>query len=204
MKTLANYIHARLTEFDQISYHRRHTLEQLGKLITHQIPAQEHAKIVFVCTHNSRRSQLAQAWATTAAFHFAISKLAIISAGTQATEVDRRTIDALGRAGFTWKCSDNPNPTYTLRINSTGQTISLFSKTLLDSIKDTEDCIALMTCSRADLACPTMDGVSNRISLCYDDPKTSNGTSQESDIYDTCCQTISREMLYAFSTIQRS
>ena len=203
MTTLFNYISARLAEFDQISYHRRHTLEHLGRLIAKQISGQGNTKIVFVCTHNSRRSQLAQVWSTTAALHFTISGISILSAGTQATEVDQRTIGALDRAGFTWKRSDNPNPIYTLRIDSTGPTISLFSKTLLDSIEGTEDGIAVMTCSSADLACPTIDWVSSRVSLCYDDPKTSNGTLQESDTYDACCLAISREMLYAFSTIQK-
>lgn len=199
MTTLVDYISKRLTEFGRITQDRRPSLERLATLIAGRRATSRDTKVVFVCTHNSRRSQLAQVWATAAVHHFAIAGIDALSAGTRATEVDRRAIETLERAGFTWTQSNGHNPTYTVRVGSTDQTLPLFSKTLSDSFEATTDFIAVITCSNADLACPVIEGASDRLSLSYDDPRAADGSSYETDIYDECCRSISREMLYVFS-----
>ena len=203
MTTLVDYISKRLTEFGRITHDRRLSLERLATLIAGRRAASRNTKVVFVCTHNSRRSQLAQVWTTAAAHHFAIAGIDALSAGTRETEVDRRAIETLERAGFTWTQSSGHNPIYTVRIGSTDQTLPLFSKTLSDLFEATTDFIAVITCSNADLACPVIEGATDRLFLSYNDPRTADGSPYETDIYDECCRSISREMLYVFSETKK-
>ncbi|MEO9872330.1 hypothetical protein [Ekhidna sp.] len=58
-----------------------------------------------------------------------------------------------------------------------------------------------MTCSEADADCPFVSGASKRIKLFYEDPKVSDGTSDESKTYDKRCAQIASEMRYVFSLI---
>ena len=51
-----------------------------------------------------------------------------------------------------------------------------------------------MTCSNADQSCPMVEGMAERISLMYNDPKISDGTPQESDAYDERSLQIAAEM----------
>jgi protein-tyrosine-phosphatase len=200
--TLIDYISKRLEEFDQITGGRRTSLERLATLITGPTAAGRDKQIIFFCTHNSRRSQMAQIWASTAAHHFAVKGVISQSAGVLATEVDRRTVETLERVGFACKRADGPNPLYTVQIGDPGRLISLFSKTLPELYQQPTSFIAVMTCSDADRKCPVIDGASNRLTLCYDDPKVADGSTREADVYDQCCRSISRDLLYAFSRIK--
>ena len=59
-----------------------------------------------------------------------------------------------------------------------------------------------MTCSDADQNCPVVLGAEKRISLPYVDPKISDGTPEESKVYDERCLQIAIEQLYVFSKIK--
>lgn len=203
MTTLVDYISERLNEFSQITRGRRRSLERLAALISGRAPAGSDKLIVFFCTHNSRRSQMAQIWAATAAHHFAVKGVIFQSAGILATKVDRRTIETLERVGFACKRADGHNPLYTVQIGNPRQRIRLSSKTLPNSYQRPTNFIAVMTCSDADRECPIIDGASNRLTLCYDDPKVADGSPREADVYDQCCRSISRDLLYAFSRIMK-
>ena len=56
------------------------------------------AGLIFICTHNSRRSQLAQVWAGTAARVFGIAGVETFSGGTEVTAFNPRAIAAAERA----------------------------------------------------------------------------------------------------------
>ncbi|MEO1256383.1 MAG: protein-tyrosine-phosphatase, partial [Bacteroidota bacterium] len=60
---------------------------------------------------------------------------------------------------------------------------------------------AIMTCSEADAECPIVFGADSRIKLFYEDPKVSDGTSEEASTYDERCKQIAAEMYYAFSSL---
>ena len=60
MTTLVDYISKRLTEFGRITQDRRPSLERLATLIAGRRATSRDTRIVFVCTHNSARSQLAE------------------------------------------------------------------------------------------------------------------------------------------------
>ncbi|MDP5044790.1 MAG: protein-tyrosine-phosphatase, partial [Leeuwenhoekiella sp.] len=60
---------------------------------------------------------------------------------------------------------------------------------------------ALMTCADADENCPFIPGAEKRLPLRYDDPKISDGTTQEEEVYAARSKQIATEMKYIFSTL---
>jgi hypothetical protein len=54
-------------QFEQIPAERQKELKKAAAFIRSKIQAGEAAQLTFICTHNSRRSHLAQIWTDTAA-----------------------------------------------------------------------------------------------------------------------------------------
>jgi protein-tyrosine-phosphatase len=191
-------------EFQTIPAERKTTLQNLAHFIQSRICQKQPAKLVFICTHNSRRSHIAQVWAQTAAAFYNVPNVQCCSGGTEATAFNPRAVEALRRIGFKIQTvTDGDNPHYTVRYSDTHPPFEVFSKKYDAPENPTHDFAAIMTCSQADEACPHVVGASTRISLPFDDPKDFDGTSLESDKYDERCLEIGREILYAFSKVYR-
>ncbi len=97
---LQAYVDRRLAELGQIPEERKELLEKLARYVGERIDAEESANLVFICTHNSRRSHLSQIWAATAADYFGVSGVRTFSGGTEATAFNPRAVAAVERAGF--------------------------------------------------------------------------------------------------------
>jgi protein-tyrosine-phosphatase len=201
---LQKYFAERVAEFDTISSERRNELDKIAAYVRMQIAAGKPARLTFICTHNSRRSHFAQVWAATAAAHFGVQPVETFSGGTEATAFNPRAVSALRRAGFEI-ASPKPgvNPHYHVRIGSESPALECFSKVYNADPNPAADFAAVMTCSQADEACPVVKGAAQRISLPFDDPKGFDDTPQETEKYDARCRQIARELLYAFSRVQR-
>ena len=199
---LPGYVNQRAGEFDQISDDRKQQLDKLSNYVRSRIDAKLPTRLTFICTHNSRRSQLAQIWAMTAAANYGIPGVEAFSGGTEATAFNPRAIGALRRAGFEIpNPSDGNNPHYLVRYHPAAAPLECFSKVYSHSPNPTMDFCAVMNCSQADRSCPNVAGAADRIAIAYDDPKAFDGTPQESAKYDERCRQIAREMLYVFSSI---
>lgn len=197
--SLKAYMDDRIREFDTIDQERKSVLEHWAHEMIKMQNAQPKVFITFVCTHNSRRSQLAQAWAWAASRNYGFKIVKSYSAGTEVTACHPNTVAALQRAGMGVAAGDGTNPHYMLRLNDEFCSMELFSKTFGDEENPTQDFIALMTCSDAEENCPIVPGATARISLNYDDPKVSDGTPAQDATYDERCRQIAREMMYAFN-----
>ena len=195
---LHTYLTARSSEFEQIDAARRTTLGALAL----QIERGVDADLVFICTHNSRRSHFGQIWAQAAAVWFGRSNVRTYSGGTEATAFEPRAIAALQRAGMQVERSeDGANPRYLVRLGSTADAwsrIECFSKHYESPPNPRADFIAVMTCAQADAGCPLVLGATARIALPYEDPKAFDGSARETAAYDACCAQIAREMLFCF------
>ncbi len=188
--TLQRYVESRLAETPPPE--RRERLEELARAIA-QAPSQP---LVFICTHNSRRSQLAQVWARAAAARFGFDELRTHSGGTEATAFHANAVAALERAGFAVGRGDEErNPTQTV-VGGDGVRVSCWSKTFGDPANPQRGFTAVMTCAEADEACPFVPGAAARISLPYVDPKVADGTPDAARVYDERCAQIAREMLW--------
>ena len=147
-------------------------------------------KIVFICTHNSRRSQLCEVWGSILSKRFNLD-LSFFSAGTEKTEVCGEAIKSLERAGIEIGIRG--------KIKLMHNQIDLHSKTL-DEIKE-DEFIAIMTCSDAEKNCPVEPRSKKNIKLFYDDPKKYDGTIEASDEYDKTCRLIASELNAIFKTL---
>ena len=199
------YVDECLADFDRIPDERKRTLEKLAAFVEKQQQAGEEAKLTFICTHNSRRSHLSQVWAQTAASFYGIPKVATYSGGTEATAFNPRAVAALRRAGFRFEDeTSDRNPVYKVTSHDGAAPMKAFSKVYSDDPNPQRDFCAVMTCSQADKACPSVKGASMRLTIPYEDPKAFDNTPQETEKYDERCQQIALEMLYVFSQVNRS
>jgi protein-tyrosine-phosphatase len=201
---LASYVTARQGERDEIPLARRAKLRELADFVAGRIGSSVPALLTFICTHNSRRSHMAQIWAQTAAHVNGIAPVHTFSGGTEATAFEPRAVAALRRAGFAIEpTSDDGNPVYQVRYADGAEPMAAFSKVYDRAPNPQADYCAVMTCAQADEGCPIVRGSAARIAIPFADPKAFDGTEQEAVQYDERCRQIGREMLYAFSLISR-
>src|SRR5262245_2106725 len=97
---LAEYIEVRIREFDEIPNERKARLEELARYVQSRKSDDKLTKLIFICTHNSRRSHMAQLWAAAAAARYGFDAVETYSGGTESTAFNPRAIEALERAGF--------------------------------------------------------------------------------------------------------
>jgi arsenate reductase len=191
-----------LAELGRVPAERRLQLDALALFAAERRRAGEPAPLIFICTHNSRRSHMAQLWAQAAAHHFGIDGIETYSGGTEATAFDPRAVAALQRAGFLVEpTTTGDNPVYAVRFSEYAAPLQCFSKIYDQPPNPSAGFCAVMTCGTADAGCPIVLGAAQRIAITYDDPKVADGTSEEAAVYDQRCRQIAREMLYALSRV---
>jgi arsenate reductase len=150
--------------------------------------------LTFICTHNSRRSHLAQIWAHIAAEYFGLSVQAY-SGGTEVTACDIRTVRAFRRAGMSVvAASGGNNPRYLLQYAEERPPIEVFSKVYNEGGNPGSGYAAMMCCSDVDARCPIVPGARIRIPLHYQDPKLADTTPEEAATYDKRQLQIAMEM----------
>lgn len=196
---LVPFIETLEKSFDLISIERQATLKQLSSAIKESKAKFGFAKIIVVCTHNSRRSQLAQLWLKTAAFYYNKTQIFTFSGGTEATAFNDRMVDSIKRAGFSVHQLDNStNPKYYIPLSNQDNSLDiLYSKKISENYNPQQDYIAVMVCTEADENCPYLPMAEKRISIPYTDPKAFDDTDLESIKYDEKVKEIGREMLFA-------
>lgn len=194
---LQHYVDERvLPAMATIPAERRKDLDLLAVFVKERRAAGARAELTFICTHNSRRSHLAQVWAATAAWHFAQDHVRTFSGGTEATAFNPRAVAALERAGFQVVRAEGPNPHIEVDFSSDKRPMTCWSKVYNDPANPQQGFCAVMTCSEADANCPIVSGALDRISLPYEDPKVADGTPEEVQRYDERCLQIAAEMWY--------
>jgi arsenate reductase len=110
--------------------------------------------ILFLCTGNSCRSQIAEGWAR----HFAGSAFGIQSAGIQAHGMNPRTISIMQEAG----------------IDISGQASTRVTPAMLDQAD-----LVVTVCGHADEHCPELPPGTRKVHWPLDDPAGSTGTEED-------------------------
>jgi arsenate reductase (thioredoxin) len=114
----------------------------------------EKARVLFLCTHNSARSQMAEGLLR----HLAGDRFEAYSAGTEATHVRPLAIRAMDEIG----------------IDISGQE----SKTL-DRYLDEPFDYVITVCDDANEACPFFPGATTRLHWSLPDPSAAKGSEEE-------------------------
>lgn len=190
-----------------IAQGRQSEINDLALWVADMLVDSGHVDLTFICTHNSRRSHLAQVWAQVGAEVFGLQGVRTFSGGTEATACNPRTVAAMRRAGFQVAVQDTvhgaTNPTYAVSMGKNVQGMACFSKTYTDKANPQQGFGAVMTCSSADRGCPLVYGAAARFATPYVDPKVSDGTDEEAATYDARCRQIGTEMLHLMGEVKR-
>lgn len=171
--------------FNTISDERKVVLQTISQYIQAKQHNNLETSLVYICTHNSRRSHFGQIWANVASHYYNIKSIKTFSGGTEATAFNANAISALRQQGFVVATNDDEttiNPTYTVyfadEIYST-----CFSKLYDDAANPKKDFAAIMTCGSADANCPYIPNCELRVSTTYNDPKALDNTPQQEETY---------------------
>jgi len=114
----------------------------------------QRSRILFLCTHNSARSQMAEGLLR----QLAGDRFEVMSAGTEATHIRPLAIRAMDEIG----------------IDISGQE----SKTL-DRYLDEPFDYVITVCDDANEACPFFPGAANRLHWSFEDPSRVEGSEEE-------------------------
>ncbi|MGW8123549.1 protein-tyrosine-phosphatase [Roseivirga echinicomitans] len=186
-----------------ISEERKAVLQPLIDYIQGKHAQNEVVNLNFICTHNSRRSQLSQAWAKAMSVYYDID-IHSFSGGVEVTAFNESAINALINDGFKAELGEETNPNVKLTFSEKHAPLVMFSKKFDDASNPKEGFAAIMTCSDADDNCPHIVGAEKRIPVKYDDPKLYDGTAEEAAKYAARSRQIASEMCYIFSQITKS
>jgi len=212
--SIKQYCDAVLQSADQISPERKSLLlHPLANYIQSKVEKGDPVLLVFICTHNSRRSHFGQVWAHVATDYFALGEVVTTySGGTEATAFNTNAIQALERIGFQISSSSNSvssqgndknNPVYEL-MYSDAPCITCFSKVFTDRSNPQENFAAILTCNSAEKCCASIPGAECRIAITFDDPKEFDNTPQQDMAYEERCRQIATEIFYVFSRVADS
>src|SRR5919106_4624506 len=116
--------------------------------------AMEKSKVLFLCTHNSARSQMAEGLLR----HLASDRFEAMSAGTEATRVRLLAIRAMEE----------------IDIDMSEQE----SKTLDRYLQEPFDYV-ITVCNDANEACPFFPGAQSRLHWSFEDPSKAEGSEEE-------------------------
>jgi len=111
-------------------------------------------KVLFICTHNSARSQMAEGFLR----HLAGDDFEVHSAGTEASVVRPLAIEVMSEIG----------------VDISGQS----SKTLQHYLDEPWDFV-ITVCDDANESCPVFPGASERMHWSFEDPSKATGTEEE-------------------------
>ncbi len=186
-------------EVDTLSPERKQRLAPFVAYLRHKMAQNEPIRLNFICTHNSRRSHLAQVWAQTLAYYVGFHRVTCYSAGTEKTAVFPHIIATLRHAGFQiYQLSEGGNPVYSVKFEQNEHPITLFSKSLSHSFNPSAGFAAVMTCAEADEGCPFVPGAEQRFSLPFEDPKRYDNSPLQAEKYTERSIQIATELLYVF------
>lgn len=191
------------THFDEIPQERKTILAKIAAYLQSKYDKNEPIQLVYICTHNSRRSHFGQIAAAVAADFYCIDNVHTFSGGTEATAFHPNAIHALSDLGFNIHSEDETvkNPIWNVQFGVQAGT-TCFSKVYDDAANPSQNFAAIMTCSDAEQNCPFILGTDLRIGTTYNDPKASDGTPQQDETYKARFFQIATEMLYVFSLVK--
>jgi len=186
-----------------ISDERKTLLLKISDAIAKEHTLNKEVNLNFICTHNSRRSQLGQVWSFYAAHYFKLN-INAFSGGTEVTAFYRNTVKTLQKVGFEFQLIDfsHQNPTYQISFKGTKKAVLGFSKFYSDPLNK-EPFMAITTCNNADIKCPFIPTASHRFHLPFVDPKYSDGSDTQEETYLQTSQQIAGEIYFIFSEVKK-
>lgn len=193
---LEGYVQERVMEFNEIPLDQRRKLDEIKAILRQELKGNQPVQLLFICTGNSRRSQLAHVWAQTALAYYGNPDIHVYSGGTRLTAFNNRIAKTLSGAGFEVEKTSGENPDFRLRYNDFDVPMTFKSKLYNDPANPKSNFIAIVLCDDADESCPVIDGAKHRFLIPYYDPRHSDHTEEERAHYSASNAKFAREMFY--------
>ena len=116
----------------ELSKDRKDLLQSMATAISAEYSKSKFVNLNFICTHNSRRSQMGQVWAHIAAEQFNLN-ITSFSGGTEVTAFNRNTVKTLQKVGFSFKVKEfsHENPVYSITHENSIVRLSVFQKFMM-------------------------------------------------------------------------
>lgn len=202
---ILQFIKAAELDIPAIPDERKTLLKNISSYISTKLQNGNSPQLIYICTHNSRRSHFGQIWAKVAATYYGIPTVETFSGGTEVTAFHPNAIKAIETIGFKVLRDDKEtvNALYTLYFDEEGTNIKCFSKVYDDRRNPEKDFCAVMTCGDADEKCPFIPGAELRVATPYADPKAGDGTALQDQLYLERCKQIAAECLFVFSNVEK-
>ncbi|TGK06783.1 hypothetical protein EHO59_01205 [Leptospira semungkisensis] len=201
---LKKYLETQQSKIANIGPDRKKVLDSFSQAILHSLEAKQKANLLFVCTQNSRRSQISQAFAAAIPQYFDLPGIKSFSGGTTVSEFHPNAIQALESCGFRIENQGPPrNPKYSIRWADGTPSLLAFSKKFQEQPNPASEFVAIFVCSQADESCPYVSGAEARISLPYEDPKSGDNSENPLARYLQTCEQIASELLYTFEEVKQ-
>jgi len=118
------------------------------------VPGKPKLKVLFLCTGNACRSQMAEGWAR----HLLGDRIAVHSAGIEPRGLDRRAVRVMAEAG----------------VDISGQ-----RSKHVDEVGHIPFDYVVTVCDHAREQCPLFPGNAKRIHAGFEDPAAAQGTEEE-------------------------
>ena len=161
---------------------------------------EDHLKVNFICTHNSRRSHFCEILFRTAAHYYGIKNIQTFSGGTESTSLYPEVAESFARHGFKVlpikAYNQHAFKIFFKNLERKNTTPILFSKKYNSEYNAQDNYHAVMVCNSANETCPVVHGCLERHSLIYADPKKSDGKRNQSDEYDKTLTKIASELAF--------
>lgn len=186
--------------FTEISSERKMLLDDIAQQLGNWLKNRTEAHLIYICTHNSRRSQMAQIWMWLALKEAGFNHISVWSGGTEATTFHPNAQNAIESAGFFLKTASDSN--IEVRFSDLGEPLICDSAVFTDFTEKLSEFAAIMTCDDADQKCPFVPGASLRISQTYTDPKWSDNSEKTEQVYAETSRIIGREQFYITQQLQ--
>ncbi|WP_224491281.1 low molecular weight phosphatase family protein [Robertkochia flava] len=188
----------------KVSEDRKEALLTLRDYVLAMLRKEGEVNLNFICTHNSRRSHLAQVWAQCAAYYYGFGRnIRCYSGGTEATAMYLSVAGVLSESGFHIdRLSEGENPIYSIKYGFNQPAVIGFSKEYHHTFNPAEGFIAIMTCDQASEACPVVTGAAARVSVTYEDPKKFDDTPEKLSKYQERSEQIATEMFWVFNQLK--
>lgn len=162
----------------------------------------ETIQLNFICTHNSRRSLLAQVWGQALAYHYGLNEIRCYSGGTSETALFPKIAETLEYSGFEIRTlSKGENPIISIKYAENEFPIIGFSKEF-NSPFNPKSFAAILVCDQADQECPVIQDAEARFALPFNDPKAFDNSPLQDEKYLERSLQIANELAFVFSILE--
>ena len=188
-------------DLEEIPSERKGLLDPILTHIQEKVKNHLDINLLFICAHNARRSQIAQAWSVIAADYFGL-QINSYSGGVEVTEVSPHIIQEFENMGCSVLKGKKFNPKYALYYSFNKNPITLFSKHY-DDRGSIHEFSTIYVCSEEEDNCPQVLGSEAQFQLPYEDPSEYDQAENPEELYEDIMKQIALEMGYIFSHVQK-